>query len=134
MTATRVTAAPVTAGPVTPGPVKAGHPVTEGSVRAMVETAGLAAPVIAAPVIAAAHAKPPGADTAGGPGTASGQIASTSGGCVSAVPSAGFSPSFAGPAPLSGTSLTNTAATSATTATAAPSRKAEWVPADTACW
>lgn len=41
---------------------------------------------------------------------------------------------WAGPAPRSGTSLTNQAATKPSTAMAAPSRNAEWVPAATACW
>ncbi len=48
-------------------------------------------------------------------------------------PSDGASDAF-GPAPLSGTSLTKTAATRASTATTEPSRNAPWVPADTACW
>src|SRR3954454_1578875 len=47
---------------------------------------------------------------------------------------AGSSADFCGPAPFSGTSLTNTAATSATTATIEPSRNAECVPAETAYW
>lgn len=64
----------------------------------------------------------------------SGQCASDS--CAAG---AAFSPSAApagaaGPAPRSGTSLTNQAAAKPSTAMAAPSRNAECVPAATACW
>lgn len=65
-----------------------------------------------------------------------GQTVSATGafaGAVPSSPSAGASAAF-GPAPLSGTSLTKTAATSARTATTEPRRNAPWVPEDTACW
>jgi anti-sigma regulatory factor (Ser/Thr protein kinase) len=76
----------------------------------------------------------PGQEEGGGPPR--GQTASVTGAFAvagSPSPSAGVSASF-GPAPLSGTSFTKTAATSARTATTEPSRNAVWVPADTACW
>ncbi len=70
---------------------------------------------------------------AGGPPR--GQTVSVTGSFAEAgaSPSAGPSAAF-GPAPLSGTSFTKTAATSARTATTEPSRNAPWVPEDTACW
>ncbi|CAM5556798.1 hypothetical protein STENM327S_08109 [Streptomyces tendae] len=71
---------------------------------------------------------------AGGPPR--GQTASGTGAFAvagSSPSSAGASAAF-GPAPLSGTSFTKTAATSARTATTEPRRNAPWVPEDTACW
>lgn len=82
---------------------------------------------------AAEAARGPG-EGAGGPPR--GQTVSVTGafaGVGSSSPSAGDSAGF-GPAPFSGTSFTNTAATRARTATTEPSRNAPWVPADTACW
>ncbi len=63
-----------------------------------------------------------------------GQCASDSCAAGAALPPSADSAGAAGPAPRSGTSLTNQAAAKPSTAMAAPSRNAECVPAATACW